>query len=91
MAEKCETITPLTVKMEFKKKSKVFNFASLNPNITILGEKLWPVAWNKKNTSVIWYKEKKSINTYKKPKNQNVKNKKMCLFLMSPSIILPKN
>ena len=26
---------------------------SLNPNITILGEKLWPKAWNQKFTSVI--------------------------------------
>ena len=26
---------------------------SLNPNITFLGEKLWPVAWNKTITSVI--------------------------------------
>ena len=43
--------------MEFKKKIKSLQFlivqGSLNPIITFLGEKLWPVAWNQKFTSVI--------------------------------------
>ena len=38
---------------------------SLNPNITFLGEKLWPVAWDKKFTCVIkgknWKMPVKSI------------------------------
>ena len=42
---------------EFSKNFKSLQFlmvqGSLNPNITILGEKLWPVAWNQKFTSVI--------------------------------------
>ena len=40
---------------------------SLNPNITFLGEKLWPVAWNKIFTYSIWGKKLKD----KKGKNEN--------------------
>jgi len=50
-------ITPLTVKnliSKFFKSLQVLTVqGSLNPNITFLGEKLWSVAWNKKNTNVI--------------------------------------
>ena len=42
---------------------------SLNLNITFLCEKLWPEAWNQKNTSLIW--GKKSKNAYNKRKNEN--------------------
>ena len=58
--------------MEFSKNFKSLQFSmvqgSLNPNITILGEKLWPEAWNQKFTSVI--EGKKSKNAYKKRKNE---------------------
>ena len=46
---------------------------SLNPNITNLGEKLWPEAWNQKFTSYI---RKKSKNAYKKRKNENFEKQK---------------
>ena len=53
------------------------------------GEKLWPVAWNKK--LLVLYKEKKSQNAYKKRKNENFeKQKKMCFFLMSQGSLNPK-
>ena len=50
-------MTPLTVKKMkifkvFQKKFLMIQ-GSINANITFLGEKLFPVAWNKKNTSVI--------------------------------------
>ena len=57
LSKKLEKITSLTVKKEFSKNIKSLQFpmvqGSLNPNITFLGGKLWPVAWNQKNTSVI--------------------------------------
>ena len=41
--------------MDFSKAFKSLQFlkvqGSLNPNITFLSEKLWPVAWNKKYTN----------------------------------------
>ena len=44
-------------KIEFSKNVKSLQFpmvqGSLNPNIIFLHEKLWPVAWKQKNTSVI--------------------------------------
>ena len=47
--------------------------ASLNPNITFLGEKLWPVAWNQKFTSVIQGKKRKNAN--KKRKKMKISKK----------------
>ena len=49
---------------------------SLNPNITSIGEKLWPVAWKQKFTSVI--EEKKWKIAIKSVKMKILKNKKMC-------------
>ena len=46
---------------------------SLNSNISILGEKLWPVAWNKKITSVIYEEMQKRKNDY-------FEKQKMCFF-----------
>ena len=48
---------------------------SLNPNITFLGEKLWPVAWNQKFTSVIYGKKSKMpIKSLKMKFSKNVKS-----------------
>ena len=55
---------------------------SLDPNITFLGEKLWPVAWNKKFTSII--QGKKSKNAYKKRKNENFEKQKNAFFFSYP-------
>ena len=53
IAQKNGKIIPLTLKNGiWKKNVKSLQFLmvqdSLNPNITFLGEKMWPVAWNKK-------------------------------------------
>ena len=61
---------------------------SLNPNITFLGEKLWPGAWNKKITSVIEGKNLKM--PIKCVKMKISKNKKMRFFLMSQGSLNPK-
>ena len=47
---------------------------SLNPNMTFLGERLWPVAWNKK--LLVLYKEKKHEKYHKKRKNENFEKQK---------------
>ena len=51
---------------------------SLNPNITIIGEKLWPEAWNKK--ILVLYKENIE-NAYKKRNNFRVSG-----FILQPII-----
>ena len=55
--QKIEKMTPLTVKNEFSKNVKSLQFhmiqCSLNLNIILLHEKLWPVAWKQKFTNVI--------------------------------------
>ena len=57
------------------KKSSIFMVqGSLNPNITFLGQKLWPLAWNKK--ILVLYKGKKSKNGNKKGKMKISLNKK---------------
>ena len=88
--QKIGKMTPLTVKNEIFKNLKSLEFCmiqgSLNPNITFLGQKLWPVAWNQKFTSVI--QGKKMKNAYKKCKNS--KNKNMYFFLMSQGSLNPK-
>ena len=61
---------------------------SLNPNIKFLDEKLWPVAWNKKFTSV--YIRKKSKNAYKKRNNENFVKQKIAFFLMSQWSLNPE-
>ena len=45
---------------------------SLNPNITFLGEKLWPAAWNKKFTSVIYGGKSENANRNREYKNKCV-------------------
>ena len=45
--------------------------SSLNQIITFLGEKLWPVAWNKKFTKCYIRKKSKGKNANKKHKNEN--------------------
>ena len=65
--------------MEFSKNVKSLQFpmvqGSLNPNIIFLHEKLWPVAWKQKNTSVIEGKNRKM--PIKGIKMKISKNKKM--------------
>ena len=77
-----EKMTPLTVKMEFSKNLKSLQFpmlqGSLNTNIIFLGEKLWPVAWNKRFASVIQGQNRKKA--YKSVKMTISKNKKMRFF-----------
>ena len=82
--------------MEFKKKLKVFNFlimvkGPLNRirNNTSLGERLWPVAWNQKFTSV--KQGNKSKNAYKKRKNENFEKQKNAFFSHVTRIIQPKH
>ena len=72
---------------EFSKKFKRFQFSmvqgSLYPNITFLGEKLWPVAWNKKKILLLLlYKVKMKEMLIKKRKNENFEEKK-CGFVFS--------
>ena len=83
-------MTHLTVKMELKKNFKSLQFSmvhgSLNPNITILGEKLWPGAW--KNLLLALYKEK--IEKWRK--NENFEKQKNVLFFFHVlRITQPKN
>ena len=63
--------------MEFSKKFKSLQFSmiqgSLNPNITLLGEKLCPVAWNQKK--YYCYIKKKLKNANKTRKNENFEKK----------------
>ena len=73
--------------------SKVFNSVfnsmlqgSLNLNITFLGEKLWPVAWNKKLTSITYGKQSK--NAYKRRKNENLEKQKDAGFFSHPFNVL---
>ena len=48
-------------------------YGSLDPNITILGEKLWPE-----------YIRKKSKNAYKKRENENFQKQKKNVFFSCP-------
>ena len=93
IAKKIEKISHLMVK------NWIFNFffnslqfsmvqGSLNPNITFLSEKLWPVAWNKK--LLVLYKEKNTKKTIKSVKMKILKNKNMRFFLMSQVSLNPK-
>ena len=72
--------------------SKVFNFfvvtGSLSPNITFLGEKLGPVAWNKK--ILVLYKENIK-NAYKKRKNWYFEKQKNAFLSRFLRIIQPEN
>ena len=61
---------------------------SLNPNIIFLHEKLWPVAWKHKFTSVIQGKEWKMPIKSVKMKISEAKN--MSFFLMSQWSLDPK-
>ena len=79
-------MTHLTVINAIFKKISVQG--SLNPNITFLGDKLWPVAWKKQQQ--VLYEEKSRKNSYKKHKNENFEKQKMCFFLMSQESLNPK-
>ena len=61
---------------------------SINPNITFLGEKLWPVAWNE--NLLVLYEEKIEKMPIKSVKNIISKNKKSVFFLMSQGSFNPK-
>ena len=80
--------------MEFSKKIKSLQFlivqGSLNPNITFLGEKLWPVAWKQTFTSVIFGKNLKITIKSVKMKISK-KRKKNTVFSRVPRITQPKN
>ena len=56
-------INPLTVKMEFSNKVESLQLLMeqgyINLNITFLSEKLWPVTWKQKFTSVLYGKNRK--------------------------------
>ena len=83
-------MTHLSLKYNVSKNVKSLKFVmvqgSLNPNITFLGEKLWPVAWNQTFTSVIEGKNRKlPIKSLK----MKISRKKMRFFLMI--IIQPEN
>ena len=92
MPKKSEKRTHLNVRNGILKKFQSLQFlvvqGSLNPNITFLGEKLWPVAWNQKCTSVIWGKNRKiSIKSV----NMKIsKKQKMRFLLISQGSLNPK-
>ena len=82
-------LTPLTVKKWiFKKKKSYFLMVKghINPKITSLGEKLWPVAWILFLLEI--YKEKKRKMSIKSVK---MKISKKNYLSHVPRIIQPKN
>ena len=52
---------------QIQKSSILYGESSLNPNITFIDEKLWPVAWNQRITSVI----QSSVPSYENKNNKN--------------------